>query len=281
MIMQKFNIVILGGEGVGKTALAHRLSDWEFKPEYKKTIGFDFFAKPKFSSDSDLVISDVSSNGMVELSRIIEKKQLVILAYDVTRKDSLQELESWIEEVQSVPEDGRPSMILVGCKKDLVGTDEVGRQVSLEDAEKFAKQHDIAFIGETSSKDRTTENLLTNYLKHHISIKRMIEQTKDVLPSIVREEINKYLDSLENPQTEQAAKDLTETMGALEKNQVDVIWNKIGKEISDQIFRKIEIPKDQGQILIDQVIEPTVKQMKLIELLGSQEPDSGSRPLHL
>jgi len=66
--------------------------------------------------------------------------------YDITRRDTFTHLTRWLEEVR---QNGNPDMtiMLIGNKGDL----DARRQVSYEEGERFAKEHDLIFM-ETSAK---------------------------------------------------------------------------------------------------------------------------------
>jgi len=68
------------------------------------------------------------------------------LVYDITRRDTFTHLTRWLEEVR---QNGNPDMtiMLIGNKGDL----DARRQVSTEEGERFAKEHDLIFL-ETSAK---------------------------------------------------------------------------------------------------------------------------------
>ena len=71
-----------------------------------------------------------------------------MLVYDITDKGSFENIENWLEKVKiNCPPN--VTMMLIGNKADL----EDQRQVSRDEAEKYAQEHDMIFM-ETSAKDR-------------------------------------------------------------------------------------------------------------------------------
>jgi Ras-related protein Rab-2A len=70
----------------------------------------------------------------------------VLLVYDITRRETFQYLESWLEECVE-NSDQNLTIVLVGNKCDL----EDDRAVSVEEGQNFADQHGLLFI-ETSAK---------------------------------------------------------------------------------------------------------------------------------
>lgn len=80
-----------------------------------------------------------------------------LLVYDITRRDTFTHLTRWLEEVR---QNGNPDMtiMLIGNKSDL----DTRRQVSLEEGERFAKEHSLVFM-ETSAK--TAYNVEESFLE--------------------------------------------------------------------------------------------------------------------
>ncbi|MFX1435935.1 MAG: GTP-binding protein [Promethearchaeota archaeon] len=149
--------LILGGEGgVGKTSMVHRFVEDSFETDYKSTIGTSIMKKEcefkGLESKVRFVIWDLA--GQAQFKRVrqtyVANAEAGILVYDVTRKDTLESLENWFNEIKSVSP--TISMILVGNKIDL----ENNRIVSTEQGEQLAKKLNLSYI-ETSAK--TGENI--------------------------------------------------------------------------------------------------------------------------
>ncbi|MFX0038290.1 MAG: Rab family GTPase [Promethearchaeota archaeon] len=149
--------LILGGEGgVGKTSMVHRFVEDSFQADYKSTIGTSIMKKEcefkGLESKVRFVIWDLA--GQAQFKRVrqtyVANAEAGILVYDVTRKDTLEILENWLNEIKSVSP--TISMILVGNKIDL----ENDRVISTEQGEELAKKLNLSFI-ETSAK--TGENI--------------------------------------------------------------------------------------------------------------------------
>ncbi len=149
--------LILGGEGgVGKTSMVHRFVEDSFQKDYKSTIGTSIMKKEcdfkGLESKVRFVIWDLA--GQAQFKRVrqsyLANAEAGILVYDVTRKDTMDSLEDWFEEIKSVS----PviSLILVGNKIDL----EDQRVIPPEQGEELAKKLNLSYI-ETSAK--TGENI--------------------------------------------------------------------------------------------------------------------------
>lgn len=71
-----------------------------------------------------------------------------LLVYDVTRRQTFEQVLSWLEDARLHCSSSEMVVVLVGNKSDL----EHRRQVPREDGERFAAQHGLMFI-ETSAKE--------------------------------------------------------------------------------------------------------------------------------
>ncbi len=77
--------------------------------------------------------------------------QGIVLTYDVTRRETFEHINQWLDEVEQYSPSGRKDIVLVLCgnKADL----EAERKVSKREGEAWAKQRGMLFI-ETSAKTR-------------------------------------------------------------------------------------------------------------------------------
>jgi len=149
--------LILGGEGgVGKTSMVHRFVENAFQTDYKSTIGTSIMKKEcdfeGLNSKVRFVLWDLA--GQAQFKRVrqsyLSNAEAGILVYDVTRKDTLDKVENWFNEIKDVSPN--ISLILVGNKVDLTED----RVISTEMGEALAKNLNLSYI-ETSAK--TGENI--------------------------------------------------------------------------------------------------------------------------
>ncbi|MHA2390946.1 MAG: GTP-binding protein [Promethearchaeota archaeon] len=149
--------LILGGEGgVGKTSMVHRFVENSFLTDYKSTIGTSIMKKEcnfeGLDSKVRFVIWDLA--GQAQFKRVrqsyLSNAEAGILVFDVTRKDTFNNLENWFKE--SIDVSPTISLILVGNKIDLVED----RVISTKEGEELAKKLNLSYI-ETSAK--TGENI--------------------------------------------------------------------------------------------------------------------------
>lgn len=147
--------LILGGDGgVGKTSMVHRFVEDAFQTDYKSTIGTSIMKKEcefeGLKSKVRFVIWDLA--GQAQFKRVrqsyLAKAEAGILVFDVTRKETFNNLGNWHKEiVEATP---TISLILVGNKVDL------DREVQTAEGEALAAKLGLTYI-ETSAK--TGENI--------------------------------------------------------------------------------------------------------------------------
>jgi Ras-related protein Rab-6A len=149
-ILKKFKIVFLGDQGVGKTSIIKRFIFDNFDENNSATIGVDLISK-NITVDNKTVRLNLWDTAGQERFRClipgyIRDSNVAIAVYDITRKDTFNSLQGWINDVKSQREDD-VLLAIAGCKSDL----DAKREVSTEEAKKFADEHKALF-SEVSAK---------------------------------------------------------------------------------------------------------------------------------
>ncbi|CAI2383037.1 unnamed protein product [Moneuplotes crassus] len=146
-------IAIIGNCDTGKSSLAYRISDSKFTGNYFQTIGIDYRVTSVNvqSKGIDIRIWDTSSTflHMKACIKYIIRVAGMIVAYDITNRDSFSEVEQWLNLIERNFPFVR-AIILCGTKADLKDQ----RQVSKIEGEELAFEYNMSFF-ETSSKDDT------------------------------------------------------------------------------------------------------------------------------
>ncbi|CAO3616343.1 unnamed protein product [Cunninghamella blakesleeana] len=131
-------VVILGRTGVGKTSIAIRYVQKTFTPNGTSTIGASFLTK-KLIVDQCRVRLQIWDTAGQERFRAMTSlyyrgAQAAILVYDITSSESLNEIQSWIEELKkNTPDD--LIIYIVGNKVDRASE----REVSLDTVKNYVK----------------------------------------------------------------------------------------------------------------------------------------------
>ena len=80
------------------------------------------------------------------IGKVIKKRDGIVLVYDITNRESFENINSWIIEIKK--SENNKKILLIGNNCEL----EDKRQVSYEEGEELAKSNNILFI-ETSPKN--------------------------------------------------------------------------------------------------------------------------------
>ncbi|CEL93115.1 unnamed protein product [Vitrella brassicaformis CCMP3155] len=148
--LNKYKLVFLGEQAVGKTSIITRFMYDTFDNNYQATIGIDFLSKTMYLEDRTVRLQLWDTAGQERFRSLIPSyirdSSAAVVVYDITNRASFLNTTKWIEDVRA--ERGSDVIIaLVGNKTDLADR----RQVSVEEGEQKAKENEIMFI-ETSAK---------------------------------------------------------------------------------------------------------------------------------
>jgi small GTP-binding protein len=176
-------LILLGDGAVGKTTLVKSFMDQTFQSDYLMTVGIDISVKEIILKDTKrvkLTISDVAGQQRFQQFRSIffSGANLAFLCFDVTRRDSLENLErEWLPQLIPTISDPNFQVLLVANKIDLEDQQEVTgadtRLVQKRFQKKFPMLHWVGYI-ETSALtkhnvqeafDRITDEYFTTHEK--------------------------------------------------------------------------------------------------------------------
>ena len=134
-------ILILGDSTVGKTTLLLKYVDCYFPKAYIATIGVEYKVKKINLNGLDLNLQIWDSAGQERFLGITKNFMKgadgIIYMYDITNKESFDNLKNWIMQSEESIEDFKK--IIIGNKIDL----EKERQVTKELLEQFCQGRDI------------------------------------------------------------------------------------------------------------------------------------------
>jgi Ras-related protein Rab-6A len=140
----KYKLIFLGDQGTGKSSILNRFVDDKFDPNYQATIGLDFQSKNVKIDNQDIHLLLYDTAGQEKFRSLIpmytRDANIIILVYDITRKESFTHIPDWVKDLTNVKLD-EVIFGLVGNKIDL----EDQRQVTKEEGEKFAQENNIIF----------------------------------------------------------------------------------------------------------------------------------------
>lgn len=146
----KFKMIFLGDQGTGKSSILNRFVNDKFDPNYQATIGLDFNSKNVKIDNQDVRLLLYDTAGQEKFRSLIpmytRDAQIIILVYDVTRKESFTHLTDWINGLTNVKKED-VIFVLVPNKIDLDS-----REVTKEEGEKYAADNNIPIFEEVSAK---------------------------------------------------------------------------------------------------------------------------------
>ena len=145
-----FKILIIGDSSVGKSNILLRFSDNIFHDTFLPTIGVDFKIKTVVHGGKNIKLNIWDTAGQERFKTITSAyykgSHGIILVYDITDRDSFNNITSWIGETKKHAGPGI-MRILVGNKADLNDA----RKVSHKEGAEFAEREKMLFF-ETSAK---------------------------------------------------------------------------------------------------------------------------------
>jgi len=179
-----FKVILVGESGVGKSNLYNRYMKGSSDEDLQPTIGIEWAYKAYKIEDKIVKIQIWDTAGQ-ERYRAMTRQYYrgahgAVLVYDITRKQTFQELESWIQEVKNSSGNPDIEIILVGNKCDLT----YARVVSTKDGLDFAESHKTSFL-ETSAKDNTNVTTAFHSLYEDIYRQRAEQQQQAILDTDV------------------------------------------------------------------------------------------------
>ncbi|CEG66789.1 Ras GTPase [Rhizopus azygosporus] len=150
--VREYKLVMVGGGGVGKSALTIQFIQSHFVDEYDPTIEDSY--RKQCIIDSETALLDVlDTAGQEEYSAMREQYMRngegFLLVYSITSRMSFEEITTFYQQICRVKDRDYFPMVLVGNKCDL----ETDRQVSSQEGSDLAKNFGCQFI-ETSAKQR-------------------------------------------------------------------------------------------------------------------------------
>jgi len=146
-----FKLLLVGDSGVGKTSILLRYTAGEFKGDTRNTVGVDLKVKMVNFRGTKLKLTIWDTAGQERFrtltSAYYRGAHGIVLVYDITARDSFENLQHWLSEVDIYSTNEQCVKLLIGNKSDM-GSE---RTVSKKEGQAFAREHNMLFI-EASAK---------------------------------------------------------------------------------------------------------------------------------
>ncbi|CAD8100680.1 unnamed protein product [Paramecium sonneborni] len=130
---QKFKVVFLGNQSVGKTPIISRMNNGNFDGDSSPSIGVDFCSKTLIFNEKLIRIQIWDTAGQERFRSLIpsyiKDSSAAVICYDITNEKSFQDVEKWIYMVQELTGD-QTLIYILGNKIDL----EENRKIKMEEA---------------------------------------------------------------------------------------------------------------------------------------------------
>ena len=150
-------IIMVGDTSVGKANITYRFSQGEFTNDIEPTIVTNYLTK-NIIIDGILFRLQIWDTAGSEKFRSITRAYYksaacAIIVYDITRKDTFENVSKWVEECKLYNEDST-YIILVGNKDDLQN-----REVTKKEGEKLAEDFNLKFFESSALNGHNIEDI--------------------------------------------------------------------------------------------------------------------------
>ena len=149
--MDRIKLILVGDKSVGKTSIITQFSEKQFTNDYIPTIGSDKIIKEIEIKGEKLKLEIWDTVGQEQYRTVnkifIKNAQIALIVYDITNKDSFNNLNFWLQEIIDI---NRKKVIccVLSNKTDLYEN----QVVDSEEGKNFATEKKMKFF-ETSAKD--------------------------------------------------------------------------------------------------------------------------------
>ncbi|KAK7032851.1 ras-like protein [Favolaschia claudopus] len=179
--LREYKLVVVGGGGVGKSALTIQFIQSHFVVEYDPTIE-DSYRKQCVIDDEVALLDVLDTAGQEEYGAMREQYMRsgegFLLVYSITSRDSFEEISTFHQQILRVKDQDSFPVIVVANKCDL----EYERQVGMNEGRDLAKHFGCKFI-ETSAKQRiNVDEAFTNLVREIRKYNREQQTGRPVMP---------------------------------------------------------------------------------------------------
>ena len=144
-------ICLLGPKLVGKTSLANYKLTKQFNPDQIATVGIDIVSESVIIEGKKYVFKIYDTAGQERFDSVSSSTMKVsdgfILVFSVDKKETLNKIEKWINDIKENTHIDKKALILIGNKIDVDK-----REVTLKEGEEMAKKYNMKYF-ETSAKE--------------------------------------------------------------------------------------------------------------------------------
>ena len=169
-------ILTIGDQFVGKSSIIIKYIDDKFDEKIKPTLAIDYKTKLIQKGDELIKITIFDTAGEEKYRHLIKNyyngSNGILLIYDITNKNSFDNLNFWLKELEKNCNLNNLYIYLVGNKSDL----KKKRVVSYDEAKNFADLKKIPYIEISAKTGDNIDKLFNDFIKG--TIINIIEQKK-------------------------------------------------------------------------------------------------------
>ena len=177
----EYNVIFVGASGIGKTSLANKFSHGSFQPYYTSTIGIDRKIRDLVVDNKNVKVKMWDTAGQERFQSLVSQYfrdvDAVLCVYDVTSRESFQDLRNWITRARRLAP-SHAQFFLIGNKIDLPG-----RRVFTEDLFDYMEECKYQHF-ETSAKQGNVEPVLEKIIRQ--LLKTYIPEPMSPPPPVMR-----------------------------------------------------------------------------------------------
>ena len=175
----RYKLIVIGDELVGKTSILNRFKSNQFNAIYEPTVGLEFQSIPILIDDQsvNLLLYDVSGHQKFRslIPLYASDVNIILLIYDISKNESFNNIDKWFSFLNNINKN-EVIFALVGNKSDL----DYNRKVKIEEAEKYAKDHNFIFQEVSAMNGDGIQELFMNKLLDQIRT-QLIQKGKNIL----------------------------------------------------------------------------------------------------
>ena len=183
--VESFKVVLVGESGVGKTSIITQFIDQTFQEDQQSTTGGTFSTKSVKCGNNKTLKFEIWDTAGQERYRSLTKMfykdaNAAVLVYDITRKDSFEQLkEYWAEQIKECPEN--IILVIAGNKSDLISKEEVDEG----EARKLASDLGAIYVGTSAKQVESINDLFIQIAKKYTGSENIeIKDEEDPKPQI-------------------------------------------------------------------------------------------------
>jgi Ras-related protein Rab-6A len=164
---EEIKVILIGESGTGKTSLINATMGLKFKEHLESTTTNSFSSKKVKINNKEYILNlwdTIGQEKFRSLTKIfIKDSKIVILVYDITRKESFEQLDFWHNMIHDILGD-EPVLGICGNKSDLF----VREQVKEETIKKYSEDKKIPFKLTSAKNPLSFNKFLEELVKQYI-----------------------------------------------------------------------------------------------------------------